>query len=776
MRQHAFLALGLFALDTVAQQTTALTDEASGIIFQAYSATDVDFNFGIALPENPTTDFIGRISSNNLTDGWAAIDLGGNMVNRLLVVAWPNGDDVVSSLRVASSYANPDVYTNDTVSLHTIESGTSVNGTGFTYTFLCKGCITGDVLSFTSSASSTVFGYAVSHSALTDTADSTVALTYHSAGFGEYSADLTAAQSASYDTWAALASNATTGSGSGNGTTGGSAANITTTISNATYDHIVVGGGAAGLVVAERLAESGASVLLLERGGASTFSTGGTAVVDWNSTITQYDVPAMGYYLTTAADTSEYCTDTASMAGCILGGSTMVNAMMWVPPQAADFDDKWPAGWKWSDVESAASRLYESLPGTTLPSLDGQRYDQGAYDVLSQFLSSNGFKSVDAIEDPQSKIDVFSHPPWQIINAERGGPIRTHLPRAQAMSNFKLQLNSKVVRAVRNGSAITGVEVETSSTTRQMINLKAGGKVVLAAGSLSTPRILFNSGIGPSDQIQTVADGSVQVTLPDKADWIELPVGQGIQDHVIFTVSLSTKTTLSSLSQSAFTSPSDADVALYATGSGLLSQAGQRLNFWTSTNASDGITRYIQGTCNSPANDTIRIKVYLTHGLTSNGTLGITASGSTTLTTQPWLNTDGDKEAVESFLNRLIGFTQQSNSTLSLAGNATAASLMQDYTTGSHFVGSARMGTSNDGSSVVDTNTKVWGTDNLYIADASIHPDLPTGNTQAIVMVVAEQAAVKILGGSAGSNSTGNSTLPVGPSCKRRRRTVVVQA
>lgn len=111
------------------------------------------------------------------------------------------------------------------------------------------------------------------------------------------------------------------------------ATNVTATVSNTTYDYIVAGAGPAGIIVAERLAETGKSVLLLERGEASTYATGGRSVVSWNDTITQYDVPAMDYYLTTASDTSEYCTDTANLAGCILGGGTMVNAIMFVRPQ-----------------------------------------------------------------------------------------------------------------------------------------------------------------------------------------------------------------------------------------------------------------------------------------------------------------------------------------------------------------------------------------------------------------------------------------------------------
>lgn len=180
---------------------------------------------------------------------------------------------------------------------------------------------------------------------------------------------------------------------------------------NATgFDYIVAGGGAAGIVVAQRLVESGKSVILLERGGASTHSTGGNASVPWNSTVTPYDVPA----LFLAAPGSSYCTDTAGSAGCVLGGGTVINAMMYVHPQSADFNDKFPKGWKWDDVKDAAARLYERIPGTTTPSADGKRYDQGGYDVLSKFLSTAGFRSVDTVANPNEKKDVFTQPPWMV--------------------------------------------------------------------------------------------------------------------------------------------------------------------------------------------------------------------------------------------------------------------------------------------------------------------------------------------------------------------------
>ncbi|KAH0380965.1 FAD/NAD(P)-binding domain-containing protein, partial [Aureobasidium melanogenum] len=265
-------------------------------------------------------------------------------------------------------------------------------------------------------------------------------------------------------------------------------------------------------------------------------------------------------------------------------------------------------------------------------------------------------------------------------------------------------------------SFVTGVEVELQDGSRQIINVKTGGKVVLAGGALSTPRILINSGIGPADQIKTVQDGSVGVTLPEESEWIDLPVGKGLKDHPIVTLKFKTKSSLASLDTSAFTKPDQTNVDSFAQGSGLLVQGGQRLNFWSSVKGTDGIERFVQGTCNSPSNDTIKMKVYLTHGLTSTGEIGVTADGKTEYITQPWLNTDEDKEALASFVDRLIGFAQAENSTLTLdagltaSSNVTGADLIKTFVTGSHYVGTAKMGEDDGrkgGAAVVDLDTKV---------------------------------------------------------------------
>ncbi|KAL5444875.1 hypothetical protein PMIN05_003073 [Paraphaeosphaeria minitans] len=238
----------------------------------------------------------------------------------------------------------------------------------------------------------------------------------------------------------------------------------------------------------------------------------------------------------------------------------------------------------------------------------------------------------------------------------RAGPVHNYLPEAQKLDNFKLMLNTKVVRAVRNGTNISGVETETEAGQRVIYNINAGGKVVLSAGAMSTPRILFNSGIGPAEQLQIVASGSSGVTLPAESEWIDLPVGAEIKDHVIFSLKFKTSEPMSSVATTDITAPNQTVIDQFAKATGILAQSGQRLNFWTSINTTSGSEMFIQGTCNGPANNTIQMKIYLTHGLTSVGSLGITFDGTTELTSEPWLQTAEDKEAITAFMDRLLKY------------------------------------------------------------------------------------------------------------------------
>ncbi|CAH0028205.1 unnamed protein product [Clonostachys rhizophaga] len=740
----AWLAFG-FSLTSIgvhAQQSESFTDSKTGITYQ--QVTQGDYTFGIALSETSSTDFIGRLSAQ--TKGWAGVSLGGRMSGSVMVVAWPNEGSIVSSLRKATGYSSPAVFTG-TGSLKPIPAGNSIDDTSFTYTFLCEGCLQTDGSTFAADASSANIGYGLAASAVSSPSSPSSALGFHSSGFGLFGVDIAAARSSKFAEWAAQAEDPDSPGDPGGPPGGG---NGTVPISNSTYDYIVVGGGPAGLIASQRLTETGRSVLLIERGKASTASSGGTRFVPFNDSLTYYDVPGVFYSLATATQGEGYCTDTAAIAGCILGGGGSVNGLAFIRPPTWDFDDHWPEGWKWSDVEAASERLYSRNPGTTSPSRDGKWYDNEVTDVMGPWLESNGWNRSDSILDTDDKIKSFGPPSINVANGLRAGPIQTYLPLAQATGRFKLELNMKVIRVIRTGSTMTGVEVETASG-RLIINLKPGGSVVLAAGVMSTPRVLFNSGIGPAEQINIVKSGSASVTLPPENEWIELPVGKVIKDHSRYQITFNVTNGLTTYSQDQLVHPSEADEKLFNAGSGVLTQSFQRLDAWRRVTTTDGHNIMFQSYCNSNANGTVTCGLMMTHGLTSVGTLGIDGTGTTLFTKEPWTNTDTDREAWALFINELLDMARKPDSPLVFSGgsNATADVLLSTpVQPGIHMVASAKMGTDDgrsNGTAVVDLDTKVYGTDNLFVVDASFHPDLPTGNTQAIVMVAAERAVERII-------------------------------
>ncbi|KAL7621673.1 hypothetical protein AAE478_009000 [Parahypoxylon ruwenzoriense] len=729
-------------------QTAEYTDPNTGITFQQIVKNEDSYTFGIALPETFGSDFIGQITGS-MPEGWVSVSFGGRMINSLLLVVYPDGENVTASLRVAPEYASPLQFEGDAI-LRSIPKGTFADSTGFSYTFLCENCIVDD-LTFDGSDPAPSFAWAMSTNPVADPSRPSSLLNYHDF-YGWFSADIEAASSAKFAEWAALASDdpdfPPAPPGGGNGTIPDAP------VRSETYDYIVAGAGAAGIVAAERIAESGASVLLLERGGPSFYSTGGDVTMPWNDTVTVFEVPAILRYIPSTPGTNAFCADTAAQAACILGGGTAVNGMIFIRPQERDFDD-FPEGWHWGDVADAAERLYERNIHTLYPSADGEYYDGVLYDIASKSFESNGWTSVDAIQQPNEKHKVFSRAPCGIVNGLRGGPVRTYLPLAQSLDNFKLELHTRVIRAVRTNSTITGVEVEVNGA-RETININPGGKVILASGSMSTPRILFNSGIGPTEQIEIVASGNTLVRLPEKSAWIDLPVGKRIQDHPLWVTVWNITGDAAQLpivSAETLQNPPEDMVEQFAHATGVLVQNDIRMELWTDiTPPSDGVTRYAQVEFYSKTTGQFNMEMFLTHGSTSRGELGITAEGATYHIRDPLMNTDGDKEAMDTFVEMLLEYSRKPGAAFVWPGpggaNATARDVLTNMQSGIHVVATAPIGTDDGregGNAVVDLDTRVYGTDNLFIVDASINPSVPTGNTMAITMLVAEKAAEKIL-------------------------------
>ncbi|CAI6322687.1 unnamed protein product [Periconia digitata] len=767
------LALALSLTGSQAQTTAVpYTDEATGITFSQVTESN-GFTYGFALPQKGN-DFIGRIEAP-VAPGWAGFSMSSGMTSGLLVVAWPNGDNVVGSLRKATDYASPPVYTGSST-LQTISAGTKVNSTAFTYTFLCQNCTNIGDLSFGDESEIVPLGWAMSTKAVTTPGSPSSATSSHigSGGQGITAINMADARSDDFEKWAALAGNSTAPPTGGNSTipppTGGNSTtppvfNGTVSVSNTTYDYIVVGGGPSGLITAQRLVETGKSVMLLERGKASYYASGGDLTVPWNDTLTIYEAPYFYNYLASFPGNDAYCDDVPTMAGCILGGGTAVNGLAFIRPPSFDFGNRWPVGWRWADVEASAERHYARNPGTTHPSADGKFYDYAVYDVLSKALAGAGWDYADSNEFPDNKEKSYGQAAINVLNGRRAGPVATYLPLMQGKSNFKLLLETMVLRAVRTGSTITGVETQDKAGQRTIYNVKPGGKVILAAGAMSSPRILFRSGIGPKDQIDIVKAGVVPITLPDESAWIDSPVGF-VRDHTTLSTKFNVTAGMSIMTAEEYLNPSQANIDLYEQhASGPLTASSiMRLNTFRTITTSDGTSLIVQTHNYATQNNTINTLFILTHNTTSVGKLGITPEGNTIWSESPYLTTATDREAMAMAIDEWLVMSRQPNSTITYNGpaNITGAEIVDTVPTGAgvHMTGTTIMGTDPQ-DSVVDVNCKVWGTDNLFIVDAGMHADLPTGNTQAIVGVAAEHAVEKIIALGVGG---GNSTLPITPS------------
>lgn len=377
-------------------------------------------------------------------------------------------------------------------------------------------------------------------------------------------------------------------------------------------------------------------------------------------------------------------------------------------------------------MKYATARLYGRNSGTSVPSADGKLYDNDVRDVVSKFFALGGYTQVDTNEEPDRKYTVCSYPPINTDQGFRTVPVRAYLPLAKKLPNFRLQPYTKVIRAVRTGALVTGVEVESTSEQRSIINIYKGGGLILAAGAMSSPRVLFNSGIGPFEQISIVKNGTTNIALPARAGWVESPVGF-VRDHTIVIVTFDVPGGTNVLNQTDFVNPSEDLKELYAHGSGPLTQAWNRLMSYTTVTNDDGHKTFIQTHVTGLVNGTAQFLVAITHNSTSAGTLGITPDGNTTWTKNPCLNSASDKEAMTKALDELLAISRLPGSPLSYSpANVTDESILQVALSqqdpnnrmipGQHMIGTTIMGTDDgtkNGSSVVDTDCKVYGTGEL---------------------------------------------------------------
>ncbi|PHH55190.1 Cellobiose dehydrogenase [Ceratocystis fimbriata CBS 114723] len=816
----ALVALSLVG-SGLAQSTagTSYTDTATGIVFNTWdiptTTTQGGLTLGFTFPSDAfttdATEFIGILkcgSPNGKGTGWCGVSLGGPMTQTLMLVAYPNGEDVLTTFRYATGYTMPDLYTGD-AKLTQISS--TITDTGFELIFRCENCLAwnqnGQSGKATTSKKTLTLGWAHGYeSPTTPECSDNIGLSQHDSASifgGAFSDD---AASAQYTTWSALATKTVTGSCGGSSTGGGSATtpgNATTSavpitpatgvpVPSDTYDYIIVGAGAGGMPMADRLTEAGKSVLLIEKGPPSTAHWGGKMGPEWalENNLTRFDVPGLCNQIW-ADSKGIACTDTDQMAGCLLGGGTAVNAGLWWKPYPLDWDYNFPEGWKSADMSASTDKVFERIPGTIAPSMDGKRYLDEGFNVLSNGLTQAGWKSVNALEEPASKNHSFTHTPYMFSNGERSGPLATYLVSASQRTNFKLWTGTSVKRVVREGARITGVEVEAflDGGYSGVVNLSPAGRVILSAGTFGSAKILLRSGIGPTDQLSIVKNSTDGPTMIDQAQWINLPVGHNLEDHTNTDLVITHPDVVFYDFYGAYDEPIAADKDSYLGGrNGILAQSAPNIGpvFFDEIEGADGIVRQLQWTARVEGSGGVSDKTamtlsqYLGRGATSRGRMTITPTLNTIVSDAPYLKDENDVKAViQGIENVKKALSSVAGLTFALpASNTTVADFVNNMVVSysnrraNHWIGTNKMGLDDgrtgSGTAVVDTDTKVYGTDNLFVVDASIFPGMVTTNPSAYIVTVSEKAAERILAlpdatGSSGTGSGGygyNSTQP----------------
>jgi choline dehydrogenase-like flavoprotein len=300
-----------------------------------------------------------------------------------------------------------------------------------------------------------------------------------------------------------------------------------------TYDFIIVGAGAAGCVLANRLSEDPKHrVLLLEAGGEDSSML--------------LKIPAgfgkvMGTSVNWIFDTAPQKHMANRMMflpqGKVLGGSTSLNAMLYVRGNRADYDgwrDRGNPGWGYDDVlpyykkHERNERIADEYHGT-----EGELNvaDQVQHNPLSQaFVRAAQQSGIPFTPDHNGAAQdgVFFHQVTQ-RKARRESASTAFLHPVRKRRNLTVLTDADVTRVLVENGVATGVEYRRKGQKSRAL---AGREVILSAGAINSPRILLLSGIGPADELRDVGVDPVH----------DLPgVGKNLHDQLEVFVTVATR-------------------------------------------------------------------------------------------------------------------------------------------------------------------------------------------------------------------------------------------
>ncbi len=529
------------------------------------------------------------------------------------------------------------------------------------------------------------------------------------------------------------------------------------------FDYIIVGAGSAGCVLANRLsADPKNRVLLLEAGGKD----------DW----IWFHIP-VGYLFAIGNPRADWMFETDAVPGLngrvlnyprgkVIGGSSAINAMIYMRGQKADYDN-WRqqglSGWGWDDVKPFFLKHQDHMSG-------GEHHGQGGewrvehprmrWQVLEAFAEAADAAGIPHVADfntgDNTGVGYFQ------VNQKDGvrwSSARGFLkPILKKRPNLKLVTGAFVENVVMHNNRAIGVSWFREKRHDVEHNVSRGANIILAAGAVQTPKLLEMSGIGQAGRISALG-------LPVVHDLAG--VGENLQDHLQLRPIYRVRgvPTLNEQYANWLRRPAMAvDYALRRRGP--MTMAPSQMGAFAKTNerhATPNVQFHVQPLSLPKFGEALHPFPAITISVCnlrpdSRGSIHAKSPDPEVAPSiQPnYLATESDRiTAIESIrlVRRIVEqpalkrySPEEFTPGAGLTTDAELAKAAGDIgTTIFHPVGTAKMGAAGDKSAVVDERLRVIGIEGLRVIDASVMPHIVSGNTNSPTMMIAEKGAAMLL-------------------------------